>query len=587
MTTPKPTEGELAILRVIWERGPSTVREIHQVLGRTQYTTALKLLQIMTEKGLVRREELGRTHFYRACRSESQTQRQLVKDLLARAFHGSAAQLVMQALADQARDAFRARRHPETDRSFAQTPAWPVAPPFCSKAGGSSRWGWGMLHALWQGALIAAVAALLLRRMRGNDSTSRYVVAFVALLADARACGLTIWRIAVRHIGAVPVSVERLRIPRAVGRLRVARRRECRLREARSRMAAASAPSRERDAGAAVHGRRPSMRWQPLLASVARVRLMETAFADVPGAIGWLSPIILFPAGALGGLTPGQVRLIIAHELAHIRRHDYVLNLVQTAIETAFFFHPGVWWLSKRIREEREHCCDDVVVAECADRHLYAEALADIERWRARRALDLSIAAGGGNLFARIARIIDEPSDRAHVSPLLVGRHDDSRSAGDGLCRRRCACHANGCGRGIIRVARCRRSGWSSACGMRSNRITLWRFRRWWRTSEAAPKGARLGMSWGFGHTLTLLIVGSGLAIIRASMPEPATEFLEAAVGSHVGWSRVAGATVGLGDRRDRPSKRCMRTALFVHTACDIVHRSRAYRSAGRWRDAR
>jgi predicted transcriptional regulator len=99
MTPPKPTEGELAILRVIWERGPSTVREVHQVLGRTQYTTVLKLLQIMTEKGLVRREEVGRMHLYRACRSEAQTQRQLVKDLLARAFDGSAAHLVMQALA--------------------------------------------------------------------------------------------------------------------------------------------------------------------------------------------------------------------------------------------------------------------------------------------------------------------------------------------------------------------------------------------------------------------------------------------------------------------------------------------------------
>jgi predicted transcriptional regulator len=99
MAPPKPTEAELAILRVIWDRGSCTVREIHQVLGRTQYTTILKLLQIMTEKGLVSREELGRTHFYSACRTETQTQRQLVKDLLARAFGGSAVQLVVQALA--------------------------------------------------------------------------------------------------------------------------------------------------------------------------------------------------------------------------------------------------------------------------------------------------------------------------------------------------------------------------------------------------------------------------------------------------------------------------------------------------------
>ncbi len=99
MKPPKPTEGELAILRVIWERGPSTVRDIHGVLGRTQYTTVLKLLQIMAEKGLVHREDWGRTHRYHASRSASQTQRLLVKDLLARAFDGSAAQLVMQALA--------------------------------------------------------------------------------------------------------------------------------------------------------------------------------------------------------------------------------------------------------------------------------------------------------------------------------------------------------------------------------------------------------------------------------------------------------------------------------------------------------
>ncbi|MCM3879096.1 MAG: BlaI/MecI/CopY family transcriptional regulator [Vicinamibacterales bacterium] len=99
MTNPKPTEGELAILRVIWDRGPSTVREIHDVLGRTGYTTILKLLQIMTEKGLVTRDETGRTHVYRARRSQAQTQRQLIRDLVTRAFDGSAAKLVMQALA--------------------------------------------------------------------------------------------------------------------------------------------------------------------------------------------------------------------------------------------------------------------------------------------------------------------------------------------------------------------------------------------------------------------------------------------------------------------------------------------------------
>jgi predicted transcriptional regulator len=99
---PRPTDAELAILRVLWERGPSTVRHVHEVLSRerpTAYTTALKLLQIMAEKGLVTRDERERTHVYHPRVSEDQTQRQLVRDLLDRAFGGSSSKLVMQALA--------------------------------------------------------------------------------------------------------------------------------------------------------------------------------------------------------------------------------------------------------------------------------------------------------------------------------------------------------------------------------------------------------------------------------------------------------------------------------------------------------
>jgi predicted transcriptional regulator len=100
--TPRPTDAELAILRVLWQLGPSTVRQVHDVLIRerpTAYTTALKLLQIMAEKGLVSRDERERTHVYHPRLSEDQTQRQLVRDLLDRAFGGSPSKLVMQALA--------------------------------------------------------------------------------------------------------------------------------------------------------------------------------------------------------------------------------------------------------------------------------------------------------------------------------------------------------------------------------------------------------------------------------------------------------------------------------------------------------
>jgi BlaI family transcriptional regulator, penicillinase repressor len=101
-STPRPTDAELIILHVLWERGPSTVRQVHDVLTRerpTAYTTALKLLQIMTDKGLVRRDETDRSHVYHARLTEEQTQRQLVRDLLDRAFGGSSSKLVMQALA--------------------------------------------------------------------------------------------------------------------------------------------------------------------------------------------------------------------------------------------------------------------------------------------------------------------------------------------------------------------------------------------------------------------------------------------------------------------------------------------------------
>jgi predicted transcriptional regulator len=99
-TQRKPTDAELGILRVLWSRGPSTVRQVAEALGREAgYTTVLKLLQIMTEKHLVVRDEAARTHVYQAAYTEDQTQRQLVSDLLDRAFGGSAAKLVLQALA--------------------------------------------------------------------------------------------------------------------------------------------------------------------------------------------------------------------------------------------------------------------------------------------------------------------------------------------------------------------------------------------------------------------------------------------------------------------------------------------------------
>jgi BlaI family penicillinase repressor len=141
MRTPRPTDGELAILRVLWDRGPSTVRQVHDVLSRerpTAYTTALKLLQIMTEKGLVRRDEADRTHVYHSRLSEEQTQRQLVRDLVDRAFGGSSSKLVMQALATKRASAEELTeiRQLLNSRKFQDAkPGTPAAP---ETAGGNS-----------------------------------------------------------------------------------------------------------------------------------------------------------------------------------------------------------------------------------------------------------------------------------------------------------------------------------------------------------------------------------------------------------------------------------------------------------------
>src|SRR5207247_10537546 len=97
------------------------------------------------------------------------------------------------------------------------------------------------------------------------------------------------------------------------------------------------------------------------------VHVFQSTAVTIPTTLGWLRPIVLVPASALSGLSLGQLEAIIAHELAHVRRHDYPVNMLQTVADILLFYHPACWWMSRRIRHEREHCCDDVAVAVCGD----------------------------------------------------------------------------------------------------------------------------------------------------------------------------------------------------------------------------
>ena len=136
-----------------------------------------------------------------------------------------------------------------------------------------------------------------------------------------------------------------------------------------------------------------------------RFLIVDSARVSTPTVIGWLRPIVLLPIAALSGLTPRQVEAILAHELAHIRRHDFLVNLLQTLAETALFYHPAVWWISSRIRTEREHCCDDVAVSVCGDAREYAAALTELASWSIAHP-PLAMAATRGPLLNRVRRLL-------------------------------------------------------------------------------------------------------------------------------------------------------------------------------------
>jgi len=135
------------------------------------------------------------------------------------------------------------------------------------------------------------------------------------------------------------------------------------------------------------------------------VRLMHSALVQVPTVIGWLRPVVLVPASCLTGLSAMQIEAILAHELAHIRRHDYLVSVLQSVIETVLFYHPAVWWVSKQVRRERECCCDELAVAVGGDRLAYARALSALEERRSYSP-EFVLGANGGVLTMRIKRLL-------------------------------------------------------------------------------------------------------------------------------------------------------------------------------------
>src|SRR5450755_5104258 len=130
----------------------------------------------------------------------------------------------------------------------------------------------------------------------------------------------------------------------------------------------------------------------------------ECKWLQAPAVIGWFRPVVFLPVTALTGLSEEQLEAVIAHELAHIQRFDPFVNVFQVCVETLLFYHPAIWWLNKRIRAEREHCCDDVAVTLCGNAVEYARALTLMEEWRS--APVFAMAANRGPLTERIVRVL-------------------------------------------------------------------------------------------------------------------------------------------------------------------------------------
>jgi uncharacterized protein (TIGR03435 family) len=320
--------------------------------------------------------------------------------------------------------------------------------------------GWTLLHFLWQGAGIAAMTFVLLFLLRNRSPQTRYIVACIALVAMVAAPLVTVtvlsrsvadtapgaprpmpayaspdsdsvpdgrsiltnlamarglssvdvvtpgpraWLPLVVLLWIIGVGVLLLRLLGGWWRIH-------RLHRA-SRAASASAWT-----GA-------TARIAASLGLARRVHVVDSPHVDTPTVIGWMKPVILLPIAAFAGLSPSQVEAILAHELAHVRRHDFLVNLLQTFAETLLFYHPAVWWLSARIRSEREHCCDLVALSVCGDAVSYAEALVELESWRTIQA-PLALAATGGTLRDRVRRVLGAPADdrpRRFSSMVIAG----------------------------------------------------------------------------------------------------------------------------------------------------------------------
>lgn len=304
--------------------------------------------------------------------------------------------------------------------------------------------GWTVIHSLWQAALLAALTGLGMLLMHRRPARERYLLSLAAL------AGVLVWAAFTflsYYEPALPATeISGLAIPAdAVGLI-----------EVESHSFWNSAVFQQFSDYFAQHTPLIAMAWlmgmtffalrmlgsllyakqlkrrhtQPLseqwtlrmqdftnrMGIRRAVRLLESAVVKTPMTIGYLKPVILLPIGMVNNLSPQQVEAVLAHELAHIYRRDYLINIFQAIIETLFYFNPAVWWLSAAVRAEREDCCDDIAVPYCNNSLDYAKALLSVQEWsQSAPSFALAFANGKNRLLNRVRRILNHPQNKSNI----------------------------------------------------------------------------------------------------------------------------------------------------------------------------
>lgn len=289
--------------------------------------------------------------------------------------------------------------------------------------------GWTILHSLWQGAIITLLLAFTLGRTRQHAPALRYQLSVGALFLllgavistffiyyEPASAASTIMGENSEVVGTFLINEAAPQLPyekgyltwlfpillqvwmvgvalmgiRMLGELVYLQR----LRSVNTQMISDSWSEKLNQ-----------LKWQ--MGIIQPVEIRESMRVSGPMLVGWIKPVILLPVGMLSGLSPQQVECVLAHELAHVRRMDYLVNLIQSAVEVLLFFNPAVWWISAQIREEREHCCDELAIDITGDRLTLVKTLAQLEEWRMQSGqLGLAFNGRPQGILGRVQRLL-------------------------------------------------------------------------------------------------------------------------------------------------------------------------------------